>query len=197
MSLVGETSVTSAQEDEYRVQMLLSGSLLEPRVDFNSDSGLRREEIQALLGVTTSFEALELLRKGKEARSLSELVNPASGLGIRDRLAGLTGFTSVQLETALSPISGEFVPRLVGKRPVIGSVEAELATQLGAEQASEVRIKYPLRPHLDFLAGWYTPAVTRPGASASGSIYGGIGYHRAFPGAYILPSGFLDWELFQ
>lgn len=188
LSLVGEATVNTASQDEYRLQMILSGTLLEPRVDFSSDAGLRREEIQAMLGLGTSIQAFDILRPTKEVRSLQEIINPSSGLGIRDRLQGLTGFTSVQLETAQSQVTGEYVPRLVGRRPLFGSVEVQLATQLGSEQGNEARFQVPLRTHLDFLSGWYSPAVTRPGSSTGGSFYGGVSYRRTFAGGYVLPT---------
>jgi hypothetical protein len=182
ISLIGETTATTRTGEEHHVQIIISGPLSKPNVNFRSDGGLRQEEIQALFGLGTNIEAFDFLQAGKRTRSVAELINPVSGVSIEDRLAGLTKFSTVQIDTALSPTTGEFVPRVVAKRPLTQNVDLDIQNELSGDQVSSMNIDYPLTPYLSLIAGWRSRPATDNVDKTSGTFIAGVHYRTTFPG---------------
>lgn len=180
--ILGESTAVSRSGEEHHVRLTISGTLTQPEVSFSSDSGLRQEEILAMVGFGASIQPFEILRGGRRTKSFAELVNPTTGASLGDRLSGLTKFSSVQIDTGLSPTTGEFVPRLIAKRPLVRGVDLELKSELSGNQASSVDLDYPLTPYLSIIGGWRTRPVTTDASTSSGSFSVGLHYRSTFPG---------------
>lgn len=186
IGLVGETTVRQRSGDEYRVQLTVQGPLSTAEVRFTSDGDLSQEEIVALFGLGADLEDLNWLTD-KRQRSLVELLNPTSDLSFEDRVRGLTGFSDVKVESALSPETGEFVPRLVAKRPLVGNFGLTIESELSGQQVSTFEIDYLLTQYLTFFTGWRTTPPIRSTTQGSGSYNVGIRYRKTFPGLTIIP----------
>ncbi len=182
LSLVGETTAATRTGEEHHIQLLIGGTLVRPEVNFRSDGGLRRDEIQALLGLGANIEAFDFLKGGRRPRTVAELINPVSGVSIADRLEGLTKFSTVQIDTALSPNTGEFVPRLVAKRPLARGLDLDIQSELSGNQVSSMNIEYPLTPYLSLISGWRSSPATRNVNQNSGTFSAGVHYQTSFPG---------------
>ncbi|MFN8392019.1 MAG: translocation/assembly module TamB domain-containing protein [Bdellovibrionota bacterium] len=186
VSLIGETSAVTRTGEEHHIQLLVGGTLTRPDVTFRSDGGLRREEIQALLGLGTNIEPLDFLKGGKRTRSIAELINPTSNVSIEERLEGLTKFSTVQIDTALSPTTGEFVPRLIAKRPLAKGLDLDIQSELAGNQISSMNVEYPLTPYLSLISGWRSSPATENVNKGSGTFSAGIHYRTTFPGLKLL-----------
>ena len=193
ISLLGETTVVSRSGEEHHVKLAVTGTLTSPEVGFSSDSGLRREEIQSLVGLGANVEALEFFHGGKKTRSFAELINPNSGASIEERLRGLTKFETVKIDTSLSPTTGEFVPRVVAKRPLIRSADLAIQSELSGRRASSAGVDYELTPYMSFIAGWRTSPITKESSQGTGSFGAGIRYRSTFPGFRLFSPG-LDFS---
>lgn len=188
VSIVGETTVRQRAGDEYLVQLIVRGPLSAADVRFHSDSNLSQEQIVALFGLGAEFDDLNWITDARQ-RSLAELLNPTSNLSIEQRLRGLTGFSDIKVDSALSPETGEFVPRLVAKRPVVGDVGLTLESELAGNQVSTASVDYLLTQYLTVFSGWRSTAANRTAStgSGSGSYEVGVRYHRTFPGLKLIP----------
>lgn len=187
LSLVAETSVLSTAGQEQFVRMFLSGSLTKPKIDFASESGLRQEEIIGLLGLRTNLQTVRLLGKDKEQRSFADLINPVSGATLQDRISGITGFSEVQVDTAISGATGEVVPRLVAKRPLVGRLSLDAVSELSGQQLSILNLSYPLTTFVNAIAGFRTIPPNGAQANGSGSLYIGLRHRSTFPGTTFIP----------
>ena len=186
VAILGESTAISRTGEEHHVRLAIGGTLTKPEVNFTSDSGLRQEEILSMVGFSASIQPLEILRGGEKTRSFAELINPTTGVSLQERLAGLTKFSSVQIDTGLSPTTGEFVPRLIAKRPLFRGVDLELQSELAGNQASSFDLNYPLTPYLSLIGGWRTRPVTTDANTGSGSLSVGLHYRTTFPGFRLL-----------
>ena len=187
ISLVAETSALTTAGQEQLIRMFLSGTLTKPKVEFASEGGLRQEEIIALLGLRTNLQTVRLLGKEKEQRSLVDLINPVSGATLEDRISGITGFSEVQVDTAISGATGEVVPRLVAKRPLAGRLSLDAISELSGQQLSILNLSYPLNMFLNVIAGFRTIPPSGSQANGSGSFYLGVRHRSTFPGTSFFP----------
>lgn len=188
LELVGESRVQTITGDEQLIRVIVSGRLSEPVLHFSSDSGLSERDIVALLGAgSESGAGISILKSKREPRTFRELISPASDLSLSDRLVGLTGFDDVQIQTELSQATGEFVPSVVATRPVTERVDLKIQTELSGERTSEVGVRYPLTPYLEFVSGWSNASVTSDVNDGSGSYEIGVRYRKTF-------SGYLFWK---
>ncbi|MCB0322440.1 MAG: translocation/assembly module TamB domain-containing protein [Bdellovibrionales bacterium] len=186
IDLIGESTVRTIAGDEQLVRILVTGRLSDPKVSFSSDGGLAEQEIIALLTGGNTVGGLSIIEQKERDYSFRELISPNSELGIRDRLAGLTGFSEVQVQTDLSRSTGEFVPALVASRPLVQDVDLNVKYELAGEQVSELGAKYPLTPYLDLVSAWKSRPVTTSVNDSSGSYEVGVRYRKSF-------SGFVFW----
>ncbi len=185
--VVAETSVVSAGGQQQQVRMFLSGTITKPKVEFVSDGGLRQEEIIGLLGLRTNLQTVHLIEGEQENRSFVDLIDPTSGATLQDRLSGITGFSTVQVDTALSATTGEVVPRLVAERPLWEKLTLHAMAELSGQQLSILNLSYPLNLYLNLVAGFRSIPPTGSRVDGSGSIYSGIRHRSTFPGTSLLP----------
>ncbi len=188
LELVGESRVQTITGEEQLIRVIVSGRLSQPILHFSSDSGLSERDIVALLGAGSETGAgFSILKSKREPRTFRELISPASDLSLSDRLVGLTGFSDVQIQTELSQSTGEFVPSVVASRPITEQVDLKIQSELSGERTSEVGVRYPLTPYLEFATGWSNASVTSDVNNTSGSYEVGVRYKKTF-------SGFLFWK---
>jgi translocation and assembly module TamB len=181
VNIVGETSVSTLEYGEQKVQIIIEGSLTEPEVTFTSDAGLSREEILRIISSGAGVRGLELFGGKTKEYTFKELVSLRSDVGLLDRLRGLTGVTTVEITTGLSSSTGEFVPTVVAKRPFTDKLALQIESELAGEKTSKLSVEYPLTPFLSLVGGWTDNPPTADGSESSGSFSVGFNYRRAFP----------------
>ena len=186
LSILGESSVSTPEGDEHQVRINISGTLTNPDIKFSSDSGLPQEKIITLFGLGATLDQV-VTRRDRRQRSIVELLNPTTEVALRDRLSGLTGFSEVQVDTALSPGTGEFVPRVIARRPLVGEFDLLISSELSGNQVSTFNVDYALSTYLSFITGWRTSSVTQNVGNSSGTYNLGLRYRRTFPGVGFLP----------
>lgn len=189
IALIAETSVLTSAGQEQQVRMFVSGSLTKPKVEFVSEGGLSQEEIISLLGLRTNLQTVRLVGGVGERRSFVDLINPTSGATLEDRLSGITGFSEVQVDTAISGATGEVVPRLVARRPILGRVSLDAMSEFSGQQLSILNLSYPLSAFLNAIAGFRTIPPSGSTQNSSGSLYIGLRHRSSFPGTSLLPHG--------
>ena len=183
LNIVGESVVKTATGGEQAVQLGVSGTLLDPKVEFSSDGGLDQREIASLLGQSGgSVGGLTLVGSTGKERTFRELISPASDVSIHDRLAGLTGFSEVGLATELSDKTGEFVPSIHATRPLSKKVDMNIESELSSERVSRFSIDYSITPYLSLLTAWDNTSAVSNVDTGSGSFSVGLRYRRTFPG---------------
>ncbi len=189
LSILGESSVSTPEGDEHRIRLNISGTLTEPDIKFSSDSGLPQDKIITLFGLGASLDQV-VSRRDRRQKSIVELLNPTSDVTLRDRLSGLTGFSEVQVDTSLSPGTGEFVPRVIARRPLVGELDLLISSELSGNQVSTFNVDYALSTYLSFITGWRTSSVTQNVGNSSGTYNLGLRYRRTFPGVRLFPRSF-------
>ncbi len=182
LNITGETTLRSRGRADSHVRLVITGSLTDPRVVFNSDAGLSQQEILTLLGLGADISSLQPFGRRTQRVGFGELVNPGSDLTLRERFSWLTNFSQVGVETVQSTRTGEFVPAVVAKRPLIGKFDLSLQSELDSQQTSEVNVDYPLSPYLSLVSGWQSVPVTSNVDSSSGNYGIGLNYRKTFPG---------------
>ena len=186
VDILAETRVDTAAGETQQIGLSVGGSIAAPKVKFTSDSGLAESEIVALFGFGGG--GFSLLTKGKEEYTFRELLDPRSRVGLRDRLVNIAGFTEVQVDTALSEDTGEFVPRVRAKRPLIDEVRFTVQSELAGQQLSTLGLDYPLAPYLTLVGGWKSRSATADADTTTGTYSAGVEYKRSYPGLNLLPS---------
>lgn len=186
LSILGESSVSTPEGDEHRIRLNISGTVTEPDIKFSSDSGLPQDKIITLFGLGASLDQV-VSRRDRRQKSIVELLNPTSDVTLRDRLSGLTGFSEVQVDTSLSPGTGEFVPRVIARRPLVGELDLLISSELSGSQVSTFNVDYALSTYLSFITGWRTSSVTQNVGNSSGTYNLGLRYRRTFPGVRLFP----------
>ncbi len=182
LNIVGETTLASRPGDEHKVRMVIAGTVANPEVTFSSDRGIPQDEIASLLGVGTRLSELSLIKGSGTQRSIAELLNPISGISLRDRLSGLTSFSDISIDSAVSSSTGEVVPKVSVRRAVARDLWLTLQTEFNVQQDSAIVFEYPLTPYWSLLSGWKTPPVTTDVDSTTGSFNAGIHFRKTFPG---------------
>lgn len=193
LDILAETNVRTAEGEEALVQMVVRGSANEPQISFTSDYGLSEREIVSLLGFGASIRNVSLFgNTAATDRSVGSLLNPISDVSLSERLAGLSGFSEVQIDSVVSARTGDTVPRFSVQRRIVGTLNAELSTELGVIQESFAKLEFPLTPYLNLIGGWKSEPITRNIDTASGSLNAGFEYNTTFPGTSIFPEE-LPW----
>ncbi|MCC6953784.1 MAG: translocation/assembly module TamB domain-containing protein, partial [Deltaproteobacteria bacterium] len=188
IEFISEAQVNSDGEP-YLIRLSIGGALSKPRVRFDSDGGLSEREVVALLGGGGGLDRISLLRGSRSAsRRVGVLLNPVSNASFEERFVGLTGFTSVEIGPSYSKTTGEYVPKLFARRPLVGELDLELDTELGGDERSTVGVQYPLNNSLRLDVGWQNVPVTKDLSSSSGSFHVGLHYRETFPGYRLFPS---------
>ncbi len=188
ISLLSETVVLNQAAEDEHITLGISGTLKYPEVSLHSESGLRQEDIQGLLGIGTSFDAVRRNEKLGKHYGLADLINPASEVSLADRFSSLTNLSSIQFGTALSPLTGEFIPIVSAKKPLIDKFELHLQSELSRQQAGSVTIDYVLNSNLKFFGGLETLPEGRAKSESSGGFAIGVNYQSSFSGYNIFPS---------
>ncbi len=181
VNIVGETTASTLEYGEQKIQIIVQGSLTEPEVTFSSDAGLSREEIVRLLSSGAGVRGFELFGGKKKDYTFRELVSLRSDVSLVDRLRGLTGVTTVEITTGLSSSTGEFVPTVVAKRPVTDEIAVQIESELAGEKTSKLSVEYPLTPYLSLVGGWTDNPPDFDGSESSDSFSIGFHFRRAFP----------------
>jgi hypothetical protein len=171
--------------------MTISGSVLHPAIDFISESGLRQNEIVALLGKDSTSADFSILSGTSSSHNVIELLDPRSDLRVQDRLTGLSGFSEVKVDTTFSATTGDLTPRVTAIRPLIGAVGLTVQSELLDNQANSATITYPLTNHIDLITGWKSTPVTKDVNTTSGSFNFGIRLQNRFSAGTLFPESFL------
>lgn len=187
ISLLSETTITNQSSEDEDVTLSISGTLKNPDVKLRSESGLKQEDIQALLGFGTSLDTLKNSEKLGKRYGFTELINPVSGVSFADRFSSLTNLSSIQFGTALSPLTGEFIPMVSAKKPLVDKFELNLQSELSKQQAGAVTLDYVLDSNLKFFTGLETLPEGRVKSQSSGGFALGVNYQSSFSGYGILP----------
>lgn len=186
LNILGETILKTTQGDEQRVFLAINGTLTQPKLNFSSDSGMSENEIVSLLGLSGAAGIQIIGREGVSA-GYAEVFNPNSDLSLRDRIGGITGLSEVQIVPSFSTTTGEFAPKVIGTRPLIGGLELKLESELTSQQASGAEIEFPLTRSIKAQGGWKTTPITGNVRSASGAFNVGVRFEQHFPGTGLLP----------
>ncbi len=179
LNIVGETEVIAKTGENVPVRINITGTVTEPDVNFASDSGLSEEELVALIGVDSN--SLTLIKRANREISLIDILNPNSGVGLGERLAGITGFSRVGIDSAFSDTTGELVPLVTAERKFSDKSNLYLESELLGEFNSKIFAEYPLDDRYSVSAGWRSKAVTEDFDDSSGSFGVDVIYKRRIP----------------
>ncbi len=188
LDIVGEGILKGQGEEEYEVQVAISGSITKPKVQFRSNSGLPERDLVYLLAFGGRFQEITALGSSRGAGDLTigELMSPRSDLSFRERLAGITGFSELNIQAQSSKNPGEFVPSVSATRPLTDQTDVILSTELSSRQTSSAAIEYSLTRQLSLIGDWRTPPETDPDTS-TGSFGAGLRYKKSYPGLRLFP----------
>lgn len=179
LNIVGESEVVAKTGETVPVRINITGTVTEPDVNFASDSGLSEEELVALIGVDSN--SLTLIKRADREISLVDIINPNSGVGLGERLAGITGFSRVGIDSAFSDTTGELVPLVTAERKFSDKSNLYLESELLGEFNSRIFAEYPLDDRYSVSAGWRSKAVTEDFDDSSGSFGVDVIYKRRVP----------------
>ena len=94
-----------------------------------------------MLGFGADQGKFSLIKAGKgKVRQFTDVLNPSSDVGLRERFSAITEFSEVSIKPSFSGATGEFVPKLVAKKPITKDIGLTLQSEFGGNQVSEVRV---------------------------------------------------------
>ena len=189
LEIVSE-SVVSGKVSENAIRMMIGGTLTKPQVSFSSDSGLSESEIVGLISGGTAWDKLTLLQTDERVsqRNWRQFLNPFSDVGLEERFSGLTGVTSLEIDSTQSLRFNDYVPVITLQRPLTSNLNLQLRSELGDQDASTLSLTYPLTAEVSAIAGVQNaPTIAQPSQN-SNSFNGGFGYRLTFPGLALVPS---------
>ena len=126
-----------------------------------------------------------LLKSNKKETSIVEILNPLSGVSLTDRLSGITGFSEVKVETSVSSNTGDFAPKVIATKPLVGEMDLSLESEISGKQISSVNVEYPITNKLSVSSGWKSSPSTTDVDSGSGTFGFGFNFKSTFPGLSI------------
>jgi hypothetical protein len=169
-------------------QLQIVGRIDNPKISIRSESGRNERELLALL--MSGFEGMSVSR-GRRDLSLRDILNPFSGVGVFDRLKGLTGVTDVEVESGFSSDTGEFAPRVRAIRPLPWRLQGVAEAELTEFNRSQLSLEYSLTDHTNLFTAWRNAPTTQNPESLTGSFGLGIHYRERFQGAGLFPGELL------
>ncbi len=182
----GELGARGAEEF---VQLEITGGLPSPEVRLRSETGRSDRELLGLLGL--GFDRLKVVQRSDERIAVGELLNPFSGVGLADRLTGITGVSNVEIESGYSADTGEFAPQLRLERPLPYDFSLVGKSELSQFNRSSLNLEYPLTEQTKVFLGWQNAPTTRNPNTSSGSTGAGLHYRERFGGTSLFPGELL------
>jgi hypothetical protein len=184
LSLSSEGELRSLSGETQRIYLTLGGTLRTPRVSLSSDGYATQRELAQQLGMAGGGGSQVRLVDEKTSRKVGfrEVISPTSELSLTERFVGLTGFDDVRLETVVAARTGEFVPQVVGGRPLPFDLRGVLLTELAGDRANAARLEYQLNEVLTTYIGWRSQSVINPGTTSAANFLFGIRFDETFNG---------------
>jgi hypothetical protein len=184
LSLSSEGELRSLSGETQRIYLTLGGTLRTPRVSLSSDGYATQRELAQQLGMAGGGGSQVRLVDEKTSRKVGfrEVISPTSELSLTERFVGLTGFDDVRLETVVAARTGEFVPQVVGGRPLPFDLRGVLLTELAGDRANAARLEYQLNEVLTTYLGWRSQSVINPGTTSAANFLFGVRFDETFKG---------------
>lgn len=173
-----------ARGSEELMQINIEGELPDPKISITSETGRNQRELLSLLGI--SFERFAETRSSNQL-SLSDILNPFSGVGFFDRVTGLTGVTDVDIDSGYSADTGEFAPKVRATRPLPYDMSLVAEAELTQFSRTNIRAEYSLTEHSSIFAGWRNAPSTKDPENLTGSFGVGVNYRERFEGTSLYP----------
>lgn len=179
LNIVGESEVVAQTGETVPVRINITGRVRDPEVNFASDSGLSQEELVALIGVDSN--SLTLIKGSDREISLIDILNPGSDVAFGERVAGITGFSRVGIDSVFSDTTGELVPLVTAERKFSDKSKLYLESELLGEFNSRIVAEYPLDDRYSVSAGWRSKAVTEDFDNSRGSFGVDVIFKKRIP----------------
>lgn len=182
LNLVSEGELRALSGETQRIYLTLGGTLRTPRVNLTSDGQASTRELAQQLGVGGGPSQVKLIDERNTKVGFREVLNPASELSLAERFVGITGFDDVRLETVVAARTGEFVPQVVGGRPLLYDLRGIISTELSGDRANAARVEYQLNDVLTTFTGWRSQSVTNPSTTSAANFLLGVRFDETFKG---------------
>ena len=182
LDILGESSVS-----DQRVRIAVTGTLVKPIVNFGSDGGLSEREVRELVAGGASASRFAVVSSERNSpKNLKQLFNPLSDSTLAERVSGITGVTSVDIGTSFSAATGEYVPKLFMRRPIVEDLDLVAESELSGTQRNQIGVEYPLTNRFTLKGGWQDSPATTDQSSTSGAFTAGVRYRKTFPAFDVL-----------
>ena len=188
ISMVAASNIETADKDFHRIQITISDTLTNPRVDFTSSSGLDRNQIVALLNIGGSFEQFTLFDASNDGTTYTyqELLDPRNNLSFAERLRNLSGFDKFELDSKHEEDTGDVTAVVSAQRSVSESIGLNVSSELGGKESNVAELEYRISPRFSYFVRWKDRLETQPDAT-TGSIGVGLKFRETFPGITFIP----------
>ncbi len=184
INVLGETQVITAALERSQVRMIIGGTILNPKINFISNTGLTENQLASLIG----FDAeLNSARSGMEQNSRwlknnSGQINTLFG----DRLNDLLGITDISFGYGPSVVTGEPVSKVTSGRKLTEELSIDISNEFADDDYLNISLNYWLNSMWSLKAGWQNYYVTKEMDQGASSYFTGVLFKTAFPAFGVL-----------
>lgn len=181
----GETRVDT-RDEEYEIQVNVSGTADDPRIQFTADDpSLTENDVLALVTFGRTVAQLQSQGAGIELSDVLALTAGPRAGNVEKRIHTLLPLDRIEIEPSYSRLTGVSEPRLSIAKDLAERLSAVVATGLGAERHQEVGLEYQVTRRFSLQGIWESQTK-----SEAGTFGGNFKFRlpfRALPRFSLLP----------
>jgi autotransporter translocation and assembly factor TamB len=160
----GETRV-STRDEEYEIQVRVTGTADDPRIEFTSDDPtLTERDVLALVTFGRTVAQLQRQGAGIELTEVLALTAGPDAATVEKRLHTFLPVDRIEIEPTFSRVSGASEPRLSIAKELAERLSAVVGTGLGSERRQDVGLEYQMTRRFSLQGVWESQTKSEAGA---------------------------------
>lgn len=168
----GETHVDT-RDEEYEIQVNVSGTADNPRIQFTADEpALTENDVLALVTFGRTVSQLQSQGAGFELGEVLALTTGPEGNKVEKEIHTFIPVDRIEIEPSFSRVNGASEPRLsIAKDLVVDRFSAMIGTGLGSERSQDVGLEYQFTRRFSLQGVWESQTKSEAGAFAANLKY--------------------------
>jgi autotransporter translocation and assembly factor TamB len=160
----GETHVET-KDEEYEIQMQVSGTADNPRIQFRADEpSLTENDVLALVTFGRTVSQLQSQGAGIELGEVLALTTGSGSGKVQQELHTLLPVDRIEIEPTFSRVNGASEPRLSIAKDLTEKFSALVGTGLGSERNQDVGLEYHVTRRVSLQGVWESQTKSQAGA---------------------------------
>lgn len=159
----GETHVET-KEEEYQIQMLVSGTAEHPRIQFRADDpSLTENDVLALVTFGRTVSQLQSQGAGIELGEVLALTTGPEASKVQQEIHTILPVDRIEIEPTFSRVGGATEPRLSVAKDLTERFSAVIGTGLGSERNQDVGLEYHFTRRFSLQGVWESQTKSQAG----------------------------------